>query len=72
MRTGDIYSTDLLALTTCFGKRSGNCETLDYRNQVQWQCGGNSKVNGSHYLINQRTYAINPLTYSGYYVYRLI
>jgi len=38
MQTGGIYSADLLALTTCCGKRSGNCETSDYGNQGQGQC----------------------------------
>jgi len=43
MQTGDIYSADLLALTTCCGNHSGNCETSDYWNQVQGQCDGNSQ-----------------------------
>ena len=59
MQTGDIYSADLLALTTCCGKRSGNWETSDYWNQVQGQCDGNSQDECKLSTINQ---SINDLT----------
>jgi len=79
MQTGDIYSADLLALTTCCDKSSGNCETSDYWNQVQGQCDGNSQdeciissaINQSM-TLRQETSTINLSTFSGYYVYRLI
>jgi len=83
MQTGDIYSADLLALTTCCGKRSGNCKTSDYWNQVQGNGDGNSQdeciisfaINQSinqSMTLRQETSTINPSTFSGYYVYRLI